>query len=107
MKRLALLLLFPSFALADVTASWVAPTTRVDGTPITAAEIEGYTFRHTIAGVVQPETFVVGTSRVISVTSQQVCVTVATVGIDGQQSDFTAQVCRKARPGKPTNLQVR
>jgi hypothetical protein len=107
MKYLALLLLFPSLALADVTASWIAPTGRTDGTPLPSSEIAGYRFRHTINGAIQPELMVQGTSKVIAVGTGQVCVTVATVDTDGQQSDFTAQVCRKARPNKPTNLQVR
>jgi hypothetical protein len=108
MRPLALLLLLlPSMALADVTASWIAPVSRTDGTPLLSSEIAGYRFRHTISGAIQPEVLVSGTSKVIPVTTQQVCVTVAAVDTDGQQGDFTAQFCRKARPGKPTNLQVR
>jgi hypothetical protein len=107
MRYIALLMLLPTLAFADVTASWIPPTLRIDGTTLTPGEIEGYTFRHTINGVAQPETFVIGTSKVIPLTTGQVCVSVATVDTDGQQSDFTAQVCRKARPNKPSSLLVR
>ena len=105
---LALLVSFPVVAdVVDVT--WTAPTTRVDGTPLTAAEIKHYRLSWTVKGVAQPDKTVTGTSYALDTgtLSGRTCVVLRTVDTDNLESDPTSAVCRNAKPNPPSNVSAR
>ena len=92
----------------DIT--WTAPTQRVDGTALTAAEIAGYQLAWSVKGVSQPvKTIPPGTAYTLDTGALygKTCVTLATIDTDGLLSDPTPSVCRNAKPNPPSNLKVK
>lgn len=104
---IALMVLLPLYAFADVNVTWTPPTTRVDDSPLPPEEIAGYRLQYSVNGAAQPELFVTGAAHVLPIATGRVCVTMATRDTDGHESVFTDEVCRKANPNRPTNLRVR
>jgi hypothetical protein len=90
-----------------VSVAWTAPTTRVDGSALPSTEIAGYNVVSVVNGTTQPQVAVGAvTSTTLTVGNGTVCVRLQTRDTDGQVSDWTADVCKKAKPGRPTSVRL-
>lgn len=108
-------------ASGEITVSWTPPTTRVDGSPLSVAEIQGYTVYYSLTGGVYTDSAIVagGASSSLDLTGLLYCETYyANVAAIDQCSNRgtlcgglesaarTKAPCNAMIPQAPTNLQA-
>jgi hypothetical protein len=106
----ALCAFLPGLAAANISISWVAPTQRVDGSPLAASEIASYQFDVTLNGSALPSFTVPGTATTYTYVDSvkgRYCFKARTVDTAGLQSDPSAEVCRNANPRPPGQLSAK
>lgn len=96
---------------ADVSLAWDAPTTRVDGTALTAAEIQGYTvYWGTQSGAWTGSVSVVETAATVACdpgfTYFFVVTAMDTGGLESGYSNEVGVYVPLAAPGAPVNLRI-
>jgi hypothetical protein len=93
-----------------LTITWVAPTTREDGSALLASEIASYRVVWTINGVAQPGFDIPGnvlTYNVVETTKGKYCFTLYTHDTAGLESAASNTSCRNASPKPPSGVSVR
>jgi len=78
--------------VSALSFTFVAPTTRTDGTPLPLSEIAGYEAH--LDGVQQPDLIAANVTAIEYPTLDQGCLAMKTVDTDGRKSVLTAEVCK-------------